>query len=87
MVKLFSSLLVILLSSYFAHQVQTDFGNVEVSDIRFTGKSGQTISALLYVPKNYQRPLPAVLATQGYINSRETQSGFAIELSRRGFVV
>src|SRR5262245_64430461 len=47
------------------------------------------MSALLFVPENAkeQSPAPAVLAVHGYINSREMQSGFAIELSRRGFVV
>jgi len=47
------------------------------------------MSGLLYIPAiaSTAAPQPAVLAIHGYINSRETQSGFAIELSRRGFVV
>ena len=32
-------------------------------------------------------PAPAVLVSHGYINTREMQSPFAIELARRGFVV
>ena len=32
-------------------------------------------------------PAPAILAVHGYINSRETQDGFAIEFARRGYVV
>src|SRR4029450_8134392 len=30
---------------------------------------------------------PGILAVHGYINSRETQDGFAIEFARRGYVV
>jgi pimeloyl-ACP methyl ester carboxylesterase len=47
------------------------------------------MSGLLYVPKGAtaKTPAPGILAVHGYFNSRETQSGFAIELSRRGYVV
>ncbi len=64
-------------------------GGVRVSDIRFTGKDGTRMSALLYVPASAQAatPAPAILAVHGYFNSRETQDAFAIEFARRGFVV
>ena len=83
------SIIVILIAGFTAHQIQTDFGNVQVKDIRFTGPGGTTLSALLYIPKNAtsQTPAPAIQAIHGYINSRETQSGFAIEFARRGWVV
>jgi pimeloyl-ACP methyl ester carboxylesterase len=57
--------------------------------VRFTGAKGNTMSALLYVPPNAtaQIPAPGILAVHGYINSRETQDGFAIEFARRGYVV
>lgn len=47
------------------------------------------MSALLYIPKNAtsSTPAPGILAVHGYINSRETQDGFAIEFARRGYVV
>jgi pimeloyl-ACP methyl ester carboxylesterase len=47
------------------------------------------MSALLYVPRTAttKTPAPAILAVHGYINSRETQDGFAIEYARRGYVV
>ncbi|MFM1897088.1 MAG: hypothetical protein RLZZ385_2162 [Pseudomonadota bacterium] len=68
---------------------QTNVGAIEVRDIRFQSDSGATLSALLYVPQNAtaQTPAPGVLAVHGYINSRETQSPYAIELARRGYVV
>lgn len=81
-------LLMVLTGSLLAHLIQTSNG-VTIKDVRFSGNNGQTLSALLYIPPNAtaQTPAPAVLAVHGYINSREVQSGFAIELSRRGYVV
>jgi len=75
--------------SFLASMIQTNNGRVMVTDVRFEGESGQMLSGLLYVPEiaTAEHPQPGVLAIHGYINSRETQSGFAIELSRRGFVV
>ncbi|XOV88071.1 MAG: alpha/beta hydrolase family protein [Pseudomonadota bacterium] len=83
------SLLLVLLGSAMAAYVQTDAGSVTVKDIRFTGESGNRLSALLYLPDTVTpaSPAPGILAVHGYINSRETQSGFAIELAKRGFVV
>lgn len=83
------SVIVILIAGLVAHEIQTNFGNVKIKDIRFTGPGGTTLSALLYIPKNAtpQTPAPAIQAIHGYINSRETQSGFAIEFARRGWVV
>jgi len=64
-------------------------GGIRVQDLRFKGADGVTISALLYVPTTAtpRTPAPGVLAVHGYINSRETQDGFAIEFARRGYVV
>ena len=62
---------------------------IKIQDIRFKGAKGNTMSALLYIPPNAtpQIPVPGILAVHGYINSRETQDGFAIEFARRGYVV
>lgn len=78
----------ILGGSYLAHAVQTS-GGVTLRDVRFAGDGGLTQSGLLYVPPTATaaHPAPAVLASHGYINTREMQSPFAIELARRGFVV
>jgi len=79
---------VILLGALLAHFIQTS-GDVTIKDLRFTGTNGQTLSGLLYVPPGVSadNKAPAILAVHGYINSRETQSGFAIEFARRGYVV
>jgi pimeloyl-ACP methyl ester carboxylesterase len=81
--------LTIMLAGAFLAQSIRISGGVTVSDIRFTGTGGTQMSALLYVPKNATpaTPAPGILAVHGYINSRETQDGFAIEFARRGYVV
>ena len=79
---------IILLGALLAHFIQTS-GGVSIKDVRFTGTNGQTLSGLLYVPAGVtnENKAPGILAVHGYINSRETQSGFAIEYARRGYVV
>jgi pimeloyl-ACP methyl ester carboxylesterase len=64
-------------------------GGIRIEDVRFKGAKGNTMSALLYIPSNAtaKTPAPGILAVHGYINSRETQDGFAIEFARRGYVV
>ena len=71
-----------------AHFTQTA-GGIRIEDVRFKGAKGNTMSALLYIPPNAtaQIPAPGILAVHGYINSRETQDGFAIEFARRGYAV
>jgi pimeloyl-ACP methyl ester carboxylesterase len=80
--------ILILAGGVLAHLTQTA-GGIRIQDIRFTGAKGNTMSALLYIPPNAtpQIPAPGILAIHGYINSRETQDGFAIEFARRGYVV
>jgi len=81
-------LILILAGGVLAHLTQTS-GGIQIRDVRFPGANGITMSALLYVPPNAtaQLPAPGILAVHGYINSRETQDGFAIEFARRGYVV
>lgn len=78
----------ILAGSTLAHLVQTR-GDVTVRAVRFPADSGLMMSGALYAPRTAtaEHPAPAVLVSHGYINTREMQSAFAIELSRRGFVV
>jgi pimeloyl-ACP methyl ester carboxylesterase len=78
----------ILGGAFLAHSIQTG-GGTKISEVRIPAEEGVTVSGLLYVPANATalRPAPAVLVSHGYINTREMQSPFAIELARRGFVV
>jgi pimeloyl-ACP methyl ester carboxylesterase len=72
-----------------AYLVQTDGGSIETRDVRFAASNGQLIDGTLYIPPDAsaEAPAPGIVATHGYINTRETQSPFAIEFARRGFVV
>jgi len=83
-----AGLLLLFGGAWRASQVQTS-GGISVSEVRFAGDGGVVMRALLYVPKGATAatPAPGVLAVHGYINSAETQSGFAIEFARRGYVV
>lgn len=82
-------LLLVFVGGFIAHQTQTDGGNVTIKDVRFVGTNATVMSALLYIPDGVsaENPAPGVVAIHGYINSRETQAAYAIELSRRGYVV
>ena len=77
-----------LSGSWAANRIQTS-GGIAIHDIRFRSPAGTVMSALLYLPPGATTatPAPGILAVHGYINSRETQDGFAIEFARRGYVV
>lgn len=83
------ALLLILVGGFVAYRTQTDGGNIVIRDVRFMGSNGIMMSGLLYIPKGVdaKHKAPGILAVHGYINSRETQDGFAIEFARRGYVV
>jgi pimeloyl-ACP methyl ester carboxylesterase len=83
------SLILIIGGGFIAYLVQTGGGDIEIRDVRFMGSNGKLMSALLYIPDGVdaKNKAPGIVAIHGYINSRETQDGFAIEFSRRGYVV
>uniref|UniRef100_UPI0025F0D2D9 serine aminopeptidase domain-containing protein n=1 Tax=Sphingomonas sp. TaxID=28214 RepID=UPI0025F0D2D9 len=64
-------------------------GGVTVGEVKFRAPDGTVLAGLLYRPATATMtdPAPAILAVHGYINTRETQSPFAIEFARRGYVV
>ena len=79
---------IVALGGWLAYATQTA-GGIRIQDVRFTGSNGMPMSAFLYIPQNAtaKSPAPGILAVHGYMNSRETQDGFAIEFARRGYVV
>ncbi len=79
---------IILLGVFLAHSIQTA-GDIRIKDVRFNGTDGKVIAGSLYIPPGVSNatPAPGILAVHGYINTREVQSGFAIEFARRGYVV
>jgi hypothetical protein len=76
----------ILGGGFLAWWVQTDGGEVRIREVRFVGANGIGQFGRLYTPRGVtnEHPAPGILAVHGYINSNETQSGFAIEFARRG---
>ncbi len=82
-------LMLILLGAFTAYEIQTVGGSVRVDDVHFAASDARQLRALLYTPDgvDVQHKAPGILAVHGYINSRETQSAFAIEFARRGYVV
>ena len=82
------ALVLILLGSILAGAINSSFGAVKTTRIRFDGGHGE-LSGILYMPKDASadNPKPTIIFTHGYLNSAEMQDANAIELSRRGFVV
>jgi len=83
------ALVLILIGGVMAWRTQTAGGTITINDVRWMGSNGTMMSGLLYVPDGVtaENPAPGIVAIHGYINSRETQDGFAIEFARRGYVV
>jgi pimeloyl-ACP methyl ester carboxylesterase len=82
------SLLLVFVGGCIGYYGNTDGGRISVRDVRFAGEDGKILSGLLYIPANASNktPAPGILGMHGYVNSRETQDGFAIEFARRGYV-
>ena len=71
-----------------AHGIQTDHGNVVVSEGAIETNEGSLVYKL-YIPETAtaDTPAPGVLLLHGYQNDHETCAAYAIELARRGVVV
>lgn len=73
---------------FFADNIQTDGGNIKLSEGSIDTNIG-TLTYKLYTPvtATQSTPAPAVLLLHGYQNDHETSAAYAIELARRGVVV
>lgn len=91
-IRLFALLLGLIIAVFgcmcIAHGIQTDHGNVAVSQGTLDTDAGE-LNYKLYVPDNATagNPAPGVLLLHGYQNDHETCAAYAIELARRGVVV
>ncbi len=83
------SLIICLISALGASVIQTDYGNVTVTDLKVETASGETLSALLFVPDTAtsETPAPAIVTSHGWYNNREMQDLNYVEYARRGYVV
>jgi pimeloyl-ACP methyl ester carboxylesterase len=86
---LIALVLVIAFSAVMADQIESNFGDVEVTVVDIIDAEGNTVVAKLFRPKvaTADNPLPAVVNMHGYQNDKDVQGPFSIELARRGFVV
>jgi len=80
-------LMIFLGGIYAANRLDADFGHVKMEDVKIPA-AGFELSGLLYIPSEARpdSPRPAIVLAHGISNAKETLSGIALELSRRGFV-
>jgi hypothetical protein len=82
------SVLVIVLASFVASQVQTAGGQIQLQDIKIPTQNGQWVVADLFKPRSAtaENPAPLVVVIPGFQRSKEALANIAIELARRGIV-
>lgn len=86
---LWISLLLCLCSAVVTHVIATDGGKVSVKNIDVITESGYKLATDMYVPKeaSKEHKLPAIVVMHGGNNAKEQIAHYALELSRRGYVV
>ena len=86
---LWVSLAFILVGNTGAHLVQTDRGRIQVVGLTFPTENGQWVTADLFRPTTAteKAPVPLVVLCPGFERSKETLTGYSIELARRGIAV
>ncbi|GHT35967.1 hypothetical protein AGMMS49574_26710 [Bacteroidia bacterium] len=80
--------LICLISAIGARAIMTDFGKVEVHEIKIISESGFVLSMDVFKPKNAtkENPAPTIFVEHGGNGAKEEMRNYAIELSRRGYV-
>lgn len=82
--------LLTFIASYFAAQIERDFGRIDVTTVNFMTEEMKPMQAKIYRPitATKDNPLPGLLALHGYQSDKEATATFgALELAKRGFVV
>lgn len=83
------ALVLCLIGSIGASQIQTIGGKVTIKDLSWESPSGFLLSGTLYKPPTAteENLAPAVVTVEGWYNNKEMQDLYSIELARRGYVV
>lgn len=83
------ALVVTFVSMMGAHLVMTNFFSVKVTTTTTKTTSGDTVSLRIYKPDSAtaQEKAPAIVFAHGLSTTKECYTQYAIELSRRGYVV
>ena len=85
----FVSLVLVFVFMGLASYFNSAGGKVTIRDIYYPDADGNIMHGQLYVPKGVSsaNPAPAILSTHGGSDYIQMVSNFALELSRRGYVV
>ncbi len=89
-IRVFAAALIICLISMIGSTlINTDFGNIEVTNFSIVDSKGEEIGLTLYRPETatYDNPAPCVVTLHGSFDARGTQDYTCLELARRGYVV
>ena len=80
---------VFILALVFIIGTSTTWGKVEITDLNLVTADGDKIHTLLYKPRaaNEENKVPLAIIAHGGSDMLEQASGYAIELSRRGYAV
>ena len=73
-----------ILCMYGASRINTWNGALEVSNVVVHGD--ETITAILYKPRAIKDQAPGIVLAHGISNSKEPQTGMALELAKHGYV-
>lgn len=78
-----------VLASILNWGIISGWGNVKIRRLTLSGFSGDSISALLYIPKNATNdtPAPLLFNCHGNAGNARNHESWAVEFARRGFVV
>lgn len=82
------SIIVCMISIFGSALIDTNFGSIEVKDIKLLDNRGYAIGCTIYKPKSAtaDNPAPCVISLHGSYNGRESQNFVSLELAKRGFV-
>lgn len=88
-VFLVAAFALLLVASAINWGIVTGWGNVKISRLNLNGTNNTSFSALLYTPKNASddTPAPAIICFHGNAGNARNHESWAVEFSRRGFVV
>lgn len=83
------SIVFTLLCAVSANLLLSNFGKVKIETTTVQTRSGDNVSIRVYSPKvaNSENKAPAVVLAHGLSTTKECYAQYALELSRRGFVV
>ena len=83
------ALIVMILCSLVNWAVITGFGKTKITQMNLVSENGYQNTALLYVPETatVENPAPAIIMFHGISGNARNHESWAVEFSRRGFVV